>query len=353
MPKYVCIAAHISIGELENCYRKATDPVERSHFQIIWLLAQGKRVREVSEVTGYCANWIWILARRYNQKGPLAVTDQRQHNRGAIPLLSKDQQEQLQHILEETASDGRLWTGRKVALWMGKQTRRKIYAQRGWDYLKRLDFSLLIPRPRYHKSNKEQQEAFKQALPEEVQHLQQIYPQAKIGLWCMDEHRIGLKPVVRRIWVRKGHRPVIRVQHRYEWLYVYGFAHPESGESHWLLLPSVSVEVFTIALEHFAQAVGASPDRRIIVVLDRAGWHSSQMLVIPDGIHLVFLPPYSPELQPCERLWPLSNEAIANRRFETLDELQEAQAERCVALQNDATCIRHATLFHWWPTSFL
>ncbi len=57
MPKYVCIAAHISIGELENRYRKATDPVERSHFQIIWLLAQGKRVREVSEVTGDCANW--------------------------------------------------------------------------------------------------------------------------------------------------------------------------------------------------------------------------------------------------------------------------------------------------------
>ena len=121
-----------------------------------------------------------------------------------------------------------------------------------------------------------------------------------------------------------------------------------------MLLPSVSVEVFTIALEHFAQAVGASPDRRIIVVLDRAGWHSSQMLVIPDGIHLVFLPPYSPELQRMSSASGHSRaEAIAHRRFETLDELQEAQAERCVALQNDATCIRHATLFHWWPTSFL
>jgi transposase len=103
---------------------------------------------------------------------------------------------------------------------------------------------------------------------------------------------------------------------------------------------------FTIALEQFAQAVGAGPDRRIILVLDRAGWHSSQTLVVPDGIQLVFLPPYSPEMQPCERLWPLSNEAIANRCFETLDELQEVQAQRCVALQNNPTCIRHATLFH-------
>jgi transposase len=118
-----------------------------------------------------------------------------------------------------------------------------------------------------------------------------------------------------------------------------------------LLLPTVSIEVFAIALAHFARMVGAGPDRRIILVLDCAGWHSSQMLVFPDGIHLVFLPPYSPELQPCERLWPLSNESIANRHFKTLDELQEVQAQRCVTLQNDPISIRHITLFHWWPAS--
>jgi hypothetical protein len=158
--------------------------------------------------------------------------------------------------------------------------------------------------------------------------------------------------LIARVWARKGQRPIVRVQHRYQWLYVYGFACPESGATHWLLLPTVSIEVFAIALTHFAQVIGAGPDRHIILVLDRAGWHSSPTLVIPNGIHLVFLPPYSPELQPCERLWPLSNEAIANRRFETLDELQEVQAERCLALQNNPTGIRHITLFHWWPTSF-
>ena len=154
----------------------------------------------------------------------------------------------------------------------------------------------------------------------------------------MDEHRVGLKPVIRRVWARRGHRPVIRVQQRYEWLYVYGFVHPESGASQWLLLPSVNVEVFSIALAHFAQAVGVGSDRRIVLVLDRAGWHESGEVVVPEGIHLVFLPPYSPELQPCERLWPLTNEAVANRRFETLAELQ-----------SDAACVRHTTLFHWWP----
>ena len=228
---------------------------------------------------------------------------------------------------------------------MGEQLGRTIHPQRGWESLKRMGFSLQIPRPRHHKADPAQQEAFKRALPEQVNHIQQAHPHAQVALWAMDEHRVGLKPIIRRVWARTGKRPIIRVQQRYEWLYVYGFVHPESGESQWLLLPSVNIEIFNIALALFAQAIGAGPDRRIILVLDRAGWHESSEVIIPEGIHLVFLPPYSPELQPCEHLWPLSNEAIANRRFERLPELQETQAQRCVALQNDATCIRHATLF--------
>jgi transposase len=349
MPKYVCIATHLSVDELENRYRRATDPIERSHFQIIWLLAQGKRVHAVAEVTGYCANWIRILARRYNQEGPQALADQRQYNRGAPPILSKEQQEQLQQVLEQAAPDDGLWTGRKVAFWIGEQTGRKIHPQRGWEYLKRAGLTLLIPRPHHHKADKDQQEAFKQGLPKQVRQVQQEHPQAQVELWCMDEHRIGLKPVIRRVWASRGQRSIIQVQHRYEWLYVYGFLCPESGETHWLLLPTVNVEVFTVALMQFAQAVGAGADRHVVLVLDRAGWHSSQMLSVPDGIHLVFLPPYSPELQPAERLWPLTNEAIANRYFKTLDELQEIQARRCVLLQDDPTQMCALTHYHWWP----
>jgi transposase len=352
MPKYVQVAAHLTPDELEQYYRQEVDPVERSHFQIIWLLACGKRVREVAEVTGYCANWIRILVRRYNQEGPTTLADQRQHNSGASPLLSEAHRQQLQHLLEQAPPDGGLWTGPKIARWMGEQLGRTIHPQRGWEYLKRMGFSLQVPRPRHHKADPAQQEAFKRELPEQVQQVQQAHPAAQVELWAMDEHRVGLKPIIRRVWALRGHRPIIRVQHRYEWLYVYGFVHPESGESQWLLLPSVNVEVFSIALAQFAQAVGAGPDRHVILILDRAGWLESGEVVIPTGIHLVFLPPYSPELQPCERLWPLSNEAIANCHFKTFDELQEVQAQHCITLQNDRIGIRHITLFHWWPTAF-
>ncbi len=77
-----------------------------------------------------------------------------------------------------------------------------------------------------------------------------------------------------------------------------------------------------------AQAVGVSKQKQIVLVLDRAGWHKSLALTIPEGLHLLFLPPYSPELQPGEHLWPLSNEPLVNRHFHDLDELEEVQAER-------------------------
>ena len=79
-----------------------------------------------------------------------------------------------------------------------------------------------------------------------------------------------MKPVTRKVWTLRGERPTLKVHQRYEWTYLYAFAHPKSGEVHWLVLPTVNAEVFSLALEHFAREVGASTKKRIILVLDQA-----------------------------------------------------------------------------------
>ena len=140
------------------------------------------------------------------------------------------------------------------------------------------------------------------------------------------------------------------VKAKYEWLYVYAFVQPTSGETHWLLLPTVNSQAMSLALADFAKAVGAGPDKHILLVLDQAGWHTSTEVVIPEGIELVPLPSHSPELQPAERLWPLTNEAVANRSFASLDELDAALGERCVRLSGKPDLIRSYTQYHWWPT---
>jgi DDE superfamily endonuclease len=164
----------------------------------------------------------------------------------------------------------------------------------------------------------------------------------------MDEHRVGLKPILRRVWSLRGQRPILPVQQRYEWLYVYGFVQPATGRNFWLLMPSVSVSLFSTALAHFADFMAATTRAQVELVLDRAGWHTSPRVVWPSAIRPDFLPPYSPELQPAEHLWRLSDAPLFNRHFLSLDALQHVLAERCRWLQDQLEIVRSATLFPWW-----
>jgi transposase len=104
---------------------------------------------------------------------------------------------------------------------------------------------------------------------------------------------------------------------------------------------------FEALLAAFARQTGAGRERSIILVLNNAGWHGPEDLAIPEGISLVFLPPYTPELQPAEHLWPLVDEPIANRHVASLGELSTIIAARCRQL--DADTLRPHTDFHWWP----
>ena len=120
-----------------------------------------------------------------------------------------------------------------------------------------------------------------------------------------------------------------------------------SGETYWWILPRVNIELFNRVLADFSQHFGVGKNKRIILVLDRARWHTSDQVIVPEGIHLLFLPPYSPELQPAERLWSLTNEPIANRSFKSLDELEVVLFERCQRLLQQLDLIRGLTFFHW------
>jgi len=175
------------------------------------------------------------------------------------------------------------------------------------------------------------------------------FPQASVELWAVDEHRLGLKPILKKVWCFDGQRPTAPVQHRYDWRSLVGFVHPASGRTVFHLATSVSIALFEVELAAFARQVGAGPTKQIVLVLDRAGWHASVKLRVPEHVHRLFLPPYSPELQPAEHLWPLTNTALANRHFASIDELEDAQAARCVALQARPDLIRSTTRFHWWP----
>ncbi len=158
MPKRISIAPHLDEGELYQRYRDASKPVERTHYQIIWLLTQGKPTKEVATLTGYSRSWIYELVWGYNRLGAESLGDQRSNNRGAKPLLNDSQQALLWQALQEPPAAGGLWTRPKVALWMSELLGVAIAPQRGWEYLRSLEYVRRRPRSAHSESDPAEQQ---------------------------------------------------------------------------------------------------------------------------------------------------------------------------------------------------
>lgn len=161
MARPLIVPPHLTLDELEQRYRRSDDPVARSQWQIVWLLAGGASTAEVARGTSYSVNWIREIARRYREEGSAGIGDRRHGNPGAAPLLDATHQEQLRLALGGPAPDGGVWTGRSVAAWMSAAVGRPVSAQRGWEGMRRLGFTPQRPRPRETRADPELQAAFK------------------------------------------------------------------------------------------------------------------------------------------------------------------------------------------------
>lgn len=126
-----------------------------------------------------------------------------------------------------------------------------------------------------------------------------------------------------RVWAQRGSRPTAVRQTEYQWVYLYGAVNPQTGESMGLVATTTDTEMFNLYLEMLGRQIG--PDRHMILILDQAGWHVAKDLTVPANITLHHLPPYSPELNPVERLWLwIKSHELSNRVYETKENLWQA-----------------------------
>ena len=147
----------------------------------------------------------------------------------------------------------------------------------------------------------------------------------------MDEARVGQQGTLTNVWAPRGSRPTAVKQTKYEWVYVYGAVDPITGDSSALLLRHVDTAHMNAFLGVLAQSVAV--DEHIVLVMDNAGWHHSKDLRMPANITPLFLPPYSPELNPIERLWAyLKSHYLSNRAFADYAALLDAGCEAWTSL---------------------
>jgi transposase len=158
MSRHITLQPHLSSAELEPRYRSAKEPNERSWWQIVWLLSQGRTGREVATVTGYSPYWIGQIAKRYNAEGPNGMHNCRHTtSHRAPPALSVAQQEELR----QTVARRERWTGSDVAAWISARIGRPVAYSLGYAYLQRLKHSQQLPHPQHVQADVAAQDAFK------------------------------------------------------------------------------------------------------------------------------------------------------------------------------------------------
>lgn len=125
------------------------------------------------------------------------------------------------------------------------------------------------------------------------------------------------------VWAERGSRPSAVRQTEYQWAYIFGAVNPLTGASSALIAPTVNTHLMSAHLAMIAAEAG--DDVHVVLVLDGAGWHVSSDLKVPPSMTLLYLPPYSPELMPMERLWCWMKEHdLSNRVFADEAEIDAA-----------------------------
>ena len=163
MVRPLTVAPHLPLVDLERRYRTARDPVARTHWHVLWLVAQGRHCPAVATVLGYSVAWVRTIVHRYNAGGTDAVGDRRHQLPGRADrrLLTPALAAGLTSALGGPAPDGGLWTGPKVARWMAERLGRPVSPQRGWEAMRAVGFTPQRPRPRATRADPAAQQAFK------------------------------------------------------------------------------------------------------------------------------------------------------------------------------------------------
>lgn len=165
MPRRITLQPHLTTEELYRRYRACRRPQEKLRWRALYLISGGELANHAARRVGRSSGWVSDLARRYNERGAGAVPDARGDVApGRRPRLDAEAAGALDAALRAAPADGGLWTAPKVAAWIEERTGAAVDASTAWRAMRRLGFTLQVPRPRHRRAaSAEEAAAFKKS----------------------------------------------------------------------------------------------------------------------------------------------------------------------------------------------
>ena len=319
----------MSKKDLIQCIRGydflATYKVERNSKIKIKLLAlqhlqQGKSIEETAEIVLYHRQSIKSWLESFVDFDYEGLIDR--EGRGRKPRLPQKEEENFRIRLDEVQDkrEGGRITAEEIRNLLAHEfdccySRSGVYA-----LLDRLNIVWVSGRSKHPKTSQEAIEQFKEHFPEEVEKINKELKSDKIEVWWQDECRVGQQGSLSRMWARKGTRPRVVRQRQFLSTYIFGAVCPDRDVGCAWILPECNSGMMQIHLEEISKNI--QEDYHGIVLMDRASWHSTEALIVPENISLMPLPPYSPELNPMEQVWQqLKKIKLSNTCFQNYDHI--------------------------------
>jgi transposase len=298
----------------------------------IKLASKGENTgQEIADLCGMSLAQVTSLIKAVREGGLPAIWEKK--SGGRPEGWRKGVTQQVTREFEAKLEGNEFVTLQDACRWLKEDHGIDASYNRVWYWAKKCNGVLLVPRPSHSKKDPAASEAFRKEFPEKLEALG-LPAGTRAKVWVMDEARFGLHTLLRKVWSKKAKRPVVDAQIKYEWDYLYGSMEVTEGDTHFAQIAGVNLEWDQCYLENLAKQ---EPETVHILIRDQAGFHLRDGDPrLPSNIRIIDLPPYSPELNPCEQLWDLIKDELGNRVLKTIEALRDAL---------------HPILSRWWNDS--
>ncbi len=330
----------LEAAQISDQIRSATDLRDKERLQVVLWATRGQHtLDDLARLAGRARSTIQVWLDDFTEGGLNRLLEREVSPGKPSPVAEAKVQTQLQAGLKA----GRWRTAGQVAAWLKEAHGIERAAKSLYYWLGKVGGALRVPRPCHVKQNPAATAAFRAGLEQRLAGLN-LPKERPVKIWVADESRFGLHTQSRRCWALRGQRVVLAQEQRYEWEYVYGAVEVVEGLAQFRFLPSVSLELSCGFLQQIA---ASAPHAEHVVIWDQAGFHPRPgAAALPARIHLLPLPPYSPELNPVEGLWDQTQDVTCNRHFADLDQLEEALTQALRPFWE--TPARVLSLVHHW-----
>lgn len=320
---------------IDRRHARERDPWRKNRLLAVKLAARGEHsAAAVAELCGIARGHLFEWIKIVREQGLEALLERGKRGpkpgtcRGLAPAVAEELKAKLAAGEFVTAVQAQRWLQEKHDVRRGYQT--------VWHWLKKAGGVLLVPRPSHSKKDPAAAQEFRDSLAAKLEALE-IAPGSRVKLWTMDEARFGLHTELRRLWACKGKRPVVTRQIKYEWDYLYGSLDVVGGQAHFCQIPAVNQ---CWDREYLADLAATDAAAVHVVIRDQAGFHLRDGDPrLPARVRIIDLPPYNPELNPCEQLWDVIKDEIGNRVFDSVEQLREATLPALKRYWDDAGAV--------------